>query len=149
MIKFIDFVLYLSIIMMTTSVYDVIYGIDKLLRPFRNIIDVNDISIKIGCFMKFFTFLYSENKRISNSKRIRGVRFREMGLVDKIDYVVRGIFPLYSSVVERINKLINVMHVKNFGIVSIGNNYRLNKWGKTDTILLVINVLVIIITFVY
>ena len=51
--------------------------------------------------------------------------------------------------VRKIDSNKNRLSVKKYNIDSYKYNYRLNKWKKTDTILLVINLLVMFIAFIY
>lgn len=148
-IKVMDIVIYLSIIMMTTTLNDVVYGLERLLRPIKGFVNVSDISLKMGMYMKFITILYSEGERIKNSKKLRGVRFKDISFIDKIDYLINGIVPVYRSAIDRLERLKNVMYVRNYGVSLNRCNYRLNKWGKTDTILLVINVVIILVIGIY
>ena len=72
-----------------------------------------------------------------------------MGFVDKIDCLFNEIGPVVRLTRISLDKQRSNICVKKYGISANRYNYMLNKWGKTDTILLVINALVIFITFVY
>lgn len=148
-LKVMDIILYISIITMTTSFYNIVYGIESLLKPFKGIMNVSDISLKIGMVFKFFSVMYSEYDKIKISKKLRGVRFSDMGFFDRLDSLVNGIVPLYNLTLRKLERLKNSMYVRNYGVSLNKANYRLNKWGKTDTIMLVINVIVVVIIFIY
>lgn len=148
-LKLIDVILYISIITMTTSFYNIVYGVEKLLCCFKRFIDVREISLKIGLGLIFFRVLYGEYNRVKVSKWLRGVRFENMGFIDKLDSLVNGFVPVYYMALRRLSSFCNNMYVRGYGICLNTSNYRLNKWGKTDTIMLVINVMVNVIIFIY
>lgn len=149
MVKIFDIIMYISIINMTTSFGNIVYGIYNLIKPLYKFFDVSKISLKIGLNIKFISTLYNENYKMIRSKKLRGVRFNDMSFRDKISSGLIEFNCVYKLACRKIEELENIMYVKNYGISEASGNYRLNKWGKTDTILLVINVLVIIITFIY
>lgn len=149
MVKIFDIIMYISIITMTTAFGNIVYGIYGILRPLKKYININESALKIGLAIKFVNFLYTENHKVCRSKMLRGVRFRDMNIFDRIKTVVVGIKPAYKLALKKTMEMERIMIVKNYGISLSRCNYRLNKWGKTDTILLVINVLLVIITFIY
>ena len=75
--------------------------------------------------------------------------FKKMGVIDKLTNFFNELGILVRFAIFSLNKQRDNVLVKKYGVDSFRYNYRLNKWGKTDTILLVINFIVIFITFVY
>jgi energy-coupling factor transporter transmembrane protein EcfT len=148
-LKFILFILYLSVISMCTSFYEVVDGMRKFVKPLSIFFDTKELVLNAACLIKFFSIMYSENDRIRASKRLRGVRFNDMNVIDRMDSFINNLGPLYREVIGKLRKLKRGMVVKKYGISDVRYNYRLNKWGKTDTILLVINVMIMIIVAVY
>lgn len=148
-IKVIDLIIYLSLITMTSSFNSIVYGVKWLFRPMNGIIDVNKIGVSIGLFSKFITILYNENVRIRNSKELRGVLYRDMKFVDRISSFFKNIMPVYKNSLNRIRMIRMSMSVRNYDCFLNRSNYRLNKFGKTDTIMLGINVVVLILVMIY
>lgn len=148
-LKFIDIILYLSIIAMTTSFYSILVGIYKFLSPLTVFVDVSEFVLKLVMVIKFLSIMYDEDARIRKSKKLRGVRFEDMGLIDKIDFFVNELGSLWDLSLMKLDRLKDNIYVKKYGISKYRCNYRLNKWRKTDTILLVINVMVMIIVAIY
>ena len=149
MIKLISFIIYLAIITVTTSLNDMVNGMYRLLRVFKNIMNVNEIALKFGMFFKFFSIFYSEYNRVRISKKLRGVRYFDMNFFDKVDSFVNGIKPVFNMTLIKLGKLRDNMYIKNYGISEYNTNYRLNKWRKIDTILLLINIILIFIVVIY
>lgn len=149
LLKIVDIVVTLSIIGITTSFYDLVRGARLLLKPFGFIGIVNKMSIIIGSSLKFMSIIYSERERIEVSKKLRGVKFNKMGFVDKIDLVLNELFIVLKFSKNKIDKLKSNIYINKYGIDSLKYNYRLNKWTKADTILLIINFLMLFIVLVY
>ena len=149
LVKVIDLVLYLIIITITTSLNDVVNGVYRIFKPFKNVLDVNEISLKFGMFFKFFNVYFNEFNKVKISKKIRGVKFLDMDFFDRLDFTINGIKPIFYLTLQRLDKIKNNMYIKGYGISKSVSDYRLNKWRKTDTLLLGINLILIIITLVY
>lgn len=148
-VKVIDIILYLSIVSITSTYYHLAVGIRSILLPLRYFMDIDKVSLDIAYGIKFISVLYDERDRSHRSRFLRGVKFSEMGFVDKIDCLFNEIGPVVRLTRISLDKQRSNICVKKYGISFNRYNYMLNKWGKTDTILLVINALVMFITFVY
>ena len=149
LIKIIDLILYLIIITITTSLNDVVNGVYRIFKPFKRILDVNEIALMFGVCFKFFNIYYSEFNRVKISKKLRGVKFNDMSFFDRLDFAINGIKPIFNLTLQKLDKIKNNMYIKGYGISKAVSDYRLNKWRKTDTILLVINLVLIIVAFIY
>lgn len=147
--KIIDVIILLSLIGFTTSFYGLVIGCECLFRPFRFFLDVNRFSIKFASFLKFMAVMYAERERIYNSKKFRGVKFDKMDLVDKIDYLLREMLLVIRFSLKKVDCLKINVYKNKYGLNSYKYNYRLNKWKKADTIMLIVNVLMLFIVFVY
>lgn len=143
------FIIYLSVISMSTSFYQVLAGVRSLFSWLESFECYNKVCLNITLFIKFFSILYVEDDRIRKSRKLRGVKFNEMGLVDKIDDFFGKLTYLFRVSFERIGRIKYSMYQKKYAIGKVSDNYVLNNWNKTDTIMIVINVMVMIIVAVY
>lgn len=148
-LKFMDIVIYFSIITMTTTFNDVIFGIELFFSPFKRFFSVSKLALNIGIFVKLLAIMYGEDARIKRSKKLRGVRFRDQGLVDRIDSFINNIGPLYRISMKKVDVIQKNMYIRNYGSSISRNNYRLNNWKKTDTMLLVMNILMFLVIMIY
>ena len=148
-LKVFDLLIYLIIITITTSLNDMVIGIYRLLKPFKDFFDTRRFSLSFALFFKFFGICYSEYNRIKTSQIIRGVRFSDMNFFNKVEYLINGIKPVLKKSLKKIKLLRKNMYVRNFGVSDNISNYRLNKWGIIDTMLLVVNVLILIVVYNY
>ncbi len=148
-LKAFDIIIYLMIITITTSLNDMVNGIYRLLKPFKRFIDINEESLDLALNFKFFGICYAEYNRIKLSKKLRGVRVIDMSFIDKLKNVVSCIKPVLKKSVEKLSILKNNMYIKNYGVSNYISDYRLNKWKKTDTMLLVVTIMMMVVTFIY
>ena len=148
-LKVIDLILFLSVIVMTSSFSSIVYGVESFLSPLKNIFNVNNFALNVGLFSKFIVILYNERIRIGNSKELRGILYKDMNIWNKIKSFFDTIFLGYRNCINKISKIKIVMKVRNFNSFSTRSNYRLNKFGKIDTILVGINVVILILVIVY
>lgn len=148
-VKVIDLILYISIIAISSTYYHLAIGVRNFLFPFRYFINIDKVSLNLAYSIKFVDCLYDEYDRVHRVSEFRGVNFKKMGVIDKLTNFFNELGILVRFAIFSLNKQRDNVLVKKYGVDSFRYNYRLNKWGKTDTILLVINFIVIFITFVY
>lgn len=148
-LKIIDILICFSLVGMTTSYYGLVKGLRFLLKPLGLLFNVNIIAMNLAGFLKIMSVIYSERKRIDTSKRIRGIKVDRMGFIDRIDFIINEFTIVIKYSIDRIDKLKNSLYLNKYGVDSLKHNYRLNKWIKTDTILLIVNVLMLFIILVY
>ena len=143
------FIIYLSVISMSTSFYQMLTGVRSLFSWLESFECYNKVCLNTTLYIKFLSILYIEDDRIRRSRKLRGVRFNEMGLVDRIDDFFGKLTYLFRVSFERISRIKYSMYQKKYGVGKGTDNYVLNNWNKTDTIMIVINVMVMIIVAVY
>ena len=148
-IRCFDIIIYFIIITITTSLNDMVNGIYRLFKPFRRFFDINEFSLECALYFKFFGICYDEYNRIKISKSLRGVRVSSFNVIDKIDYLINGIKPVLKRTVDRLYVLKKNMYIRNYGVSNNISNFRLNKWGSVDMIMLIVNVLIVFISFMY
>lgn len=147
-VKLIDIIMYVSVISITSSYYELSCGVRDILNRFGHFLDVSSISFKVASFLSFFNYLYEERERYRFWMMVNGKRYN-FSFIDRIDYLIKEFRNLFCNVVRKIDSNKNRLSVKKYNMDSYKYNYRLNKWKKTDTILLVINLLVMFIAFIY
>lgn len=148
-LKIFDVIIYLIIIAVTTSLNDMVNGVYRIFKPFKKFVNINVFSLNLALYFNFFGICYSEYDRIKLSKRLRGVRFGDMKFFDRLEYFFSCISPVIRRSVDRIGILRKNMYIKNYGISDYISDYRLNKWRKTDTMLLIVSIFMMIVIFIY
>ena len=148
-IKVFDLLIFLIIITITTSLNDMVNGFYRLFKPFGALFDIKNFSLFCSLSFKFFGICYGEYNRIKISQKIRGVRFNNMNFFDRVVYIIYGLRPVLKKSIDKLKLLKKNMYIRDYGVSDYISNYRLNKWRKLDTMLLIVNFLVLIVTFIY
>ena len=148
-IKVFDLLIYLIIITITTSLNDMVNGFYRLFKPLGALFDIKYFSLLFALSFKFFGICYGEYNRIKISQKLRGVRFNDMNFFDRVEYFIYGLRPVLKKSIDKLNLLKKNMYIRDYGVSNYISNYRLNKWRKLDTMLLIVNFLVLIVTFIY
>ena len=79
--KLIFIVLYSSILTYTTSITELTFGIEKLLRPFNKLIPVGDIAMIITLSIRYIPTLTEEASRIIKAQKLRGINFDTKNII--------------------------------------------------------------------
>lgn len=136
---------YVSILTLTTSPTEIIYGIERLLIPLKYFdVNISKIALNIGLGLRFIPTVIDQGENILKSEASRGIdknnSFKEWFIA------VKGmIVPAVTLSVRRFNNLKIIMSLRLFGINKTRTNYRINKWRLFDTYLLVIHLAIMII----
>ena len=62
-VKLIDIIMYVSVISITSSYYELSCGVRDILNRFGHFLDFSSISFKVASFLSFFNYLYEERER--------------------------------------------------------------------------------------
>ena len=147
--KLIFIVLYSSILTYTTCITELTYGIEKILKQFNKIIPVGDIAMIITLSIRYIPTLTSEASRIINAQKLRGINFKSKNIKERI-LSISGIFiPMFTLSIKRAELSADIMDLRLYNYGKSRTNYRTNKWNVVDTLLLVLNILILIIVICY
>lgn len=147
--KLIFIVLYSSVLTYTTCITELTYGIEKILKPFNKIIPVSDIAMIITLSIRYIPTLTSEASRIINAQKLRGINFKSKNIKERI-LSISGIFvPMFTLSIKRAELSADIMDLRLYNYEKSRTNYRTNKWNVVDTLLLILNILILIIVICY
>lgn len=138
------FILLSAVLTLTTPPTEIMYGIESMLRIFNKVLPINKIALVITLSLRFIPVVTMEKEKIVKASSLRGI---DLSLKDKksiLSYLNVLKSTLYLSL-RRIFNLKEIMYVRlyNYGISR--SNYRMNKWKIIDSILLILNIVVLII----
>ena len=142
-LKIIYLVILSAILTLTTPPTEITYGLEKVLRIFNKILPVNSIALTITLALRFIPMITMQAERIIKASSLRGIDFND-GIKSKISAISNMIIPMIYLSLKKADDLADIMEVRlyNYGISR--TNYRLNKWKIKDSILLVLNIVVLI-----
>ena len=147
--KLIFIVLYSSILTYTTSITELTFGIEKLLRPFNKLIPVGDIAMIITLSIRYIPTLTEEASRIIKAQKLRGINFDTKNIKEKIISISGILMPMFSLSIKRAEESADIMDIRLYNYGKSRTNYRTNKWTKINSLLLILNILMLIIIIYY
>ena len=147
--KLIFIVIYASILTYTTKMTEIVYSISKLLKPFSNIIPVNDISMVITLTLRYIPTLIEEYNRIIRAQKLRGMDFDKESLIGKLNIISKMLVPMFALSIKKAEDSANIMDLRLYNYGKSRSSYRTFKWKDIDTFLFILNILILIIVIVY
>ena len=147
--KLIFIIIYSSALTYTTSTSEITYGIERMLRPFNNYIPVNDKAMIITLTIRYIPTLTMEADRIIKAQKMRGINFDNKNIKDKISTLVGVFIPMFVLSLKKSESLGDIMDLRLYNYGRSRTNLRTNKWKKKDSLLLVLNILILSIVIFY
>ncbi len=147
--RIIFIVLYSSILTLTTALTEINYGIFKLLKPFSKFIKVNDVALVITIALRYVPTFTTEVSRIASVQRQRGIDFKSGNIKEKIGFLLGVLTPAFTHSIRRSLDLGEMMELRLYNYGKSRTNYRLNNWRLRDSMLLILNLLILIIVIFY
>lgn len=143
-LKIIYLIILSAILTLTTPPTEITYGLEKILRIFNKILPVGSIALTITLALRFIPMITMQSERIIKASSLRGVDFNE-NIKSKLLAISNMFIPMIYLSLKKADSLADIMEVRlyNYGISR--TNYRLNKWKISDSILLILNVVILII----
>ena len=147
--KLIFIIIYSSALTYTTSTSEITYGIERLLKPFNNTIPVNDIAMIITLTLRYIPTLTMESDRIIKAQKMRGINFDSKNIKTKITSLVGVFIPMFILSLKKSESTADIMDIRLYNYGKSRTNLRTNTWKKIDTLLLILNILILIIVIFY
>ena len=147
--KIVFIILYSSLLTYTTVITEITYGIEKLLSPLNKFIRVSNIAMTITLAIRYIPSLTHEADRIIKSQRLRGINFDSKDLKEKIISISGILMPMFMLSIQKSERTADIMDIRLYNYGKSKTNYRLNNWKVLDTLLLVLNILILIIVIFY
>ena len=147
--KLIFIIIYSSALSYTTSTSEITYGIERILRVFNNYIPVNDIAMIITLTIRYIPTLTMEADRIIKAQKMRGIDFDSKNIKNKISSLVGVFIPMFILSLKKSESLGDIMDLRLYNYGKSRTNYRTNSWKKIDSLLLILNIIILIIVIFY
>lgn len=147
--KLIFIIIYSSALSYTTSTSEITYGIEKILKVFNNYIPVNDIAMIITLTIRYIPTLTMEADRIIKAQKMRGIDFDSKNIKNKISSLVGVFIPMFILSLKKSESLGDIMDLRLYNYGKSRTNYRTNSWKKIDSLLLILNIIILIIVIFY
>ena len=119
------------------------------IRPLNKFIPVNDISMIITLTLRYIPTLTMEYNRIIRAQKLRGVQFDTKNIKEKLSSISGVLLPMFVLSLKKAENSADIMDVRLYNYGKSRTNYRLNEWKFIDTLLLILNILILIVVIVY
>lgn len=147
--KLIFIIIYSSALSYTTSTSEITYGIERILKVFNNYIPVNDIAMIITLTIRYIPTLTMEADRIIKAQKMRGIDFDSKNIKNKISSLVGVFIPMFILSLKKSESFGDIMDLRLYNYGKSRTNYRTNSWEKIDSLLLILNIIILIIVIFY
>lgn len=147
--KIVFIILFSSILTYTTSVTELTYGIEALLKPLNKVIPVSDIAMIVTLSIRYIPSLTHEAGRIIKAQKLRGINFDTKDIKEKIISISGILMPMFVMSLKKSSSMADIMDIRLYNYGKSKTNFRTNKWSLIDTLLLVLVVLILIIVIFY
>ena len=145
--RFIFIVTYILLFMHATTINETMYAIGRILDPF-SIKKDSGIILYTSLLFKFPTVFIEELERITKISKEKNNN-KELSISKKIEYYKNIIIKSFNYAVNRLNKISVGMKLKLFGYGKSRTNYRLNKFGVKEVLLLILNIAILAVVIIY
>lgn len=140
--------MYAIMLPMTTAPLELSDGLSELLKPFRKILPVEDISMMLGIALRFMPLLMEETDKIMKSQISRGAKFEEGNIFKRIKSFFPVMLPLFVIIFRRADELALAMEVRGYGLGQKRTRIEPLNWKVSDSIAILISVIIMIILLV-
>ena len=146
-LRIIFIVLYISLFIHTTTINEILYGIEAIVDPLK--LERNSRAILYITLTMRFPRIFRDN--ISKVTRVLKERKVNRGhnLIEVFTYFKGILKRAFDLSVEELNNMIFIMKTRLYGYGKSRTNYRLNKVGIKEVFLLVLNIIILVIVIIY
>lgn len=134
-------IIYINILLVSTSQFEIIYGLKIIFYPISKIVNLNKIIYCFSLFIRFLDIYQEQSERIKISISLKGVVSKKAYFKNKIN-ITKNCF-IYS--IKQLKSLDETIKLKLYDYNKSRNNYRYNKLTKSNILILIINISVIFI----
>ena len=145
-LKIVYFVLLSGILTFTTPPMEITYGIERTFRVFNKILPINEMALTITLALRFIPTITMQAERIIKAQSLRGIDFNQ-DIKSKIISLSNIFIPMIYLSLKKADELSDIMEVRLYNYGLSRTNYRLNNWTKRDSLMLILNVLILVVVW--
>lgn len=148
-IKLLCMLLVFSLLVNTTSMLQLVYGIERILWPLKWIkLPITEIAYIIAIAIRFIPTLFNEANKIITAQASRGVDFRNGYLITKIKAVKSLVIPMFVASFNYADKLSDAIEARKFNPKAKKTRYRNYKCLSSNWVSFAILILLLAL-FIY
>ena len=140
---------YSTVLTLTTPPTEITFGLERFLSPLNKLkIPVNKLSLSISLALRFIPTIFDQTTKIMKSQASRGVDYYNSSFKGKVEAVKTMLLPMINLSIKRADMLAEAMEVRLFSFDKERSNYRLNKWRLSDSLVVILHIVFLIIIVV-
>ena len=146
-LKIIDIILLLMTLIMTTTPLEINSGLTQILN--NKFINLKKIILNITLLLIAIPIINQIKEQIKVSKTIRGTTNKNLTLKEKIAEMLKNIKEIYRLTRIKITRINNIMTIKNYSYNISRTNYKLDKTGNLEKLVVILNLIIFILVIIY
>lgn len=138
-------IIYSQILVLTTTLEDMMSGIENLLLPLRIFrIKTKQLTFCLSLSISFIPLILEQADKIMKSLSSRGINYKGVSLRKKISVIKATIFPLFISTLRKADHLAEALEVRGYNIENSYYNSNSTKIGLFDYVMLLLHIVLFI-----
>lgn len=143
-IRLILIVFYSSILNLTTSPDELIYGLERILSPLKIFkIPVNSLALVLSLAIRFIPVVFEMGKGIIKCYESRGIKFNNLSLKNKLLYIKSIIIPVFVLSFKNSDELTDTMSLRLYDTSQDRTALHIYGYGKIDAYMLSFHVMLV------
>jgi energy-coupling factor transport system permease protein len=148
--RFFFLILMTSLLTLTTTPIEITDGLETLLHPLKKVrFPVHEMALMMSISLRFIPTLMQETDKIMKAQIARGVEFSSGPIKERIKAVIPLLIPLFVSSFKRAEELAIAMEARGYRGGEGRTKYRLLSWNLSDTLQLLILVILTILLILF
>jgi energy-coupling factor transport system permease protein len=148
--RFFFLILMTSLLTLTTTPIEITDGLETLLHPLKKVrFPVHEMALMMSISLRFIPTLMQETDKIMKAQIARGVEFSSGPIKDRIKAVIPLLIPLFVSSFKRAEELAIAMEARGYRGGEGRTKYRLLSWNLSDTLQILILVILTILLILF
>ncbi len=132
-IRLILIVLYSSILTLTTSPDELIYGLEHILSPLKIFkLPINSLALILSLTIRFIPLVFEMGKGIIKCYESRGIKFSKLSLRNKLSYMKSIIIPVFVLAFKNSDELTDTMNLRLYDTNQERTSLHIYGYGKID-----------------
>lgn len=135
----------LILLVMTTSLTEITYGLELFFTPLKKInIKVNDLSLKITNFLRFIPMYIDNKERLVKKFKNHNIIINNKDLSLKFQITKKA----YRLAKKQLKQTAKMMNIRLYSIKEYRTNFRLNKFSFIDSMIIFVLIISLIFSIV-
>lgn len=139
-----------SALLFTTSVSEMLIGLNMLFSPLKLIhISTTKLVFCLSIALRFIPILSEQADKILKSQYSRGLYMKDLKWKERINVLKSIVFPMFSLSFRRADFLAEAMEVRLFSLSNKRTNYREKKMLKRDILVIIASIILFVLIIIF